>query len=150
MERDGSKLEVGWLRKMSDSKVRPQTGMTSVMKSWLKVNIMAIARINAVIVARIQRCSPCIQGTQDKCPQPIVLSNSHAFLTTKGTYGETQAWTLHRLRECISLSGSGKHIVCQEPWTLTRKPVMRVSQSSWPNHLRVSLHGNHADVALHA
>lgn len=48
---------------------------------------MVIARINTVGVARIQWS---LQGTQDYCLRPIILSSFHA-LTTERTYRETQS-----------------------------------------------------------
>lgn len=55
--------------------------------------------------------------------RPIFLSSSHVSLTSKRTYRETQSSFNTPVPEGVhwSLSGTGRHLVPQEPLTLTSK-----------------------------
>lgn len=50
----------------------------------------------------------------------IVLLGFYTTMTTKAnTKSHKATWTLHYLKECLNFSGSGRHTLPQEPWTLT-------------------------------
>lgn len=77
-----------------------------------KQNIMATARINTVVVSRIQ----AIWDTQDWCLTPFVLSSVHASLMTTGTEKHKEAPTLHCPRKDIRSLRNWK-VHCA-PWAM--------------------------------